>query len=213
MSRLFRRPVRAPVLDVPWRQAEFCVVDVEATGLDLRRDELISFGSVLIKGGRLHWNTRTYLDVRPKRRISAGASIVHGIRQQDLDAAPALRDVAGAIAAELEGRVLVAHAAWIERAFLKPPMRASGRRWRPTIVDTAALLRATGDAPSGTGYEPDVETMAARLGVCAHSPHHALGDALTTAETFLVLAARLERDDPTLTARGLVDLSERHAHA
>jgi DNA polymerase-3 subunit epsilon len=213
MSRVLRRRLRTPELDVAWRDAEYCVADVETTGLDLRRDALISFGSVLIKAGRLQWNTRTYVDVRPERPISAGAAIVHGIRQQDLADAPALRDVADAITAELDGRVLVAHAAWIERAFLARPVRASRRSWRPAIVDTAALLRATGLAPSGTGYEPEVETTGSRLGICVHTPHHALGDALTTAEIFLALAARLEHDEPTLTARGLVDLSHRHAHA
>ena len=81
------------------------------------------------------------------------------------------------------------------------------------MVDTAALMRATGVAPSGTGHEPDLEASAVGLGLCVHTPHHALGDALTTAEVFLAMASRLERASPGLTARALVETSRRHAGA
>jgi DNA polymerase-3 subunit epsilon len=213
MSGLFRSRLPVPDLDVPWRTVEYCVVDVETTGLDLRRDTMICFGSVLIRSGRLHWNTRHSLDIKPARQISVEAMTVHGLRQQDLDSAPPLQQVAKTIVSQLEGRLLVAHAAWVERAFLAEPVRAAGHRWKPAVVDTAALLRAAGVVPSGTGYEPDVEAVADGLGLCVHTPHQALGDAVTTAEVFLAMAARLERDYPRLTARDLVVLTSTHARA
>jgi DNA polymerase-3 subunit epsilon len=210
MTRIFKTTLEVPDLDLPWRDLEYCVVDLETTGLDLRRDTLISFGSVQVKAGRIHWNTRVSVDIKPSRPISVEAMTVHGLRQQDLDAAPPLSEVVDTIVSQLEGRVLVAHAAWLERAFLREPVRMARRRWRPAVVDTAALLRATGAAPSGTGYEPDIEVAAERLGLCVHTPHQALGDALTTAEVFLAMAARLERDQPHLTAGALVEISTAH---
>lgn len=210
MTRLFASALERPELDVPWRDAEYCVVDVEATGLDLRRDRLVAFGSVLIKSGRLQWRSRLSLEIRPARAISVRAMTIHGLRHQDLEEAPSLEQTAEIIVSQLDGRLLVAHAAWIERAFLRHPVRAMGRRWKPAVIDTAALLRATGLAPSGTGHEPDIEEAAERLGLCVHSPHQALGDAVTTAEVFLAMATRLERERPTLTARQLVDISAQH---
>ncbi len=54
--------------------------------------------------------------------------------------------------------------------------------------------------------------MAEHLGLCVHTPHHALGDALTTAEVFLAVVSKLERAlDGQLTAYDLVDLSRRHS--
>ncbi len=211
MSRLLPRSTRSPALDRPWRDVEYCVVDVEATGLDLRRDELISFGSVAVRAGRLWLETAVYTDIRPGQRVSPDAAGVHGLRDQDLDAAPQLGEVVDRIAAELDDRVLVAHAAWVERAFLTRALRSGGRRFNAAVVDTAALLRAAGLARSGTGFEPDVEAMAEQLGLCVHTPHHALGDALTTAEVFLAVVSRLERAlGQPLTAYDLVDLSRRH---
>lgn len=201
--------LRSPDLDVPWREVEYTVVDVETTGLDLRRDEMICFGSVLVRSGRLCLATRTYLPIRPSRPVSAAAMTVHGLRRQDLESAPPVSGVVDAIRAQLDGRVLVAHAAWVEQAFLGAAVPGVRRRRTP-VVDTAALLRATGLAPAGTGHEPELEAAATSLGLCVHSPHHALGDALTTGELLLATVSRLEREDPGLTARSLVEISRRH---
>jgi DNA polymerase-3 subunit epsilon len=205
-----RRGLRGPALDVPWRDVEYVVVDVETTGLDLRRDAVISFGSVLVRSGRLCWGTRTYLPIRPEQPISESAMRVHGLRRQDLESAPLIGEVADDLRARLEGRVLVAHAAWVEQAFLGRVVPGM-RRGHPPTVDTAALLRATGLAPGGTGHEPDVEDIATSLGLCVHTPHHALGDAVTTGEVFLATVSRLERQHAALTARTLVEISGRHS--
>jgi len=210
VTPLLKAPLRIPDLDVPWRDVDYRVVDVETTGLDLRRDTVVSFGSVLVRAGRIQWRSRVSVDIRPGRPIGVDAMIVHGLRHEDLDAAPGLADVADTIGAQLDGCVLVAHAAWVELAFLREPLRMAGRRGKPATVDTAALLRATGVAPSGTGHEPDIEWSAAALGLEAHTPHQALGDALTAAEVFLVAAARIEQDRPELTARSLVKISGAH---
>jgi DNA polymerase-3 subunit epsilon len=210
MSGWLKQSLAVPDLDVPWRDVEYCVVDVETTGLDLRRDELVSFGSILIRSGRLCLDTAVSLDIKPSRPMSVEAMTVHGKRQQDHDDAPPVEAVAESMLSQLDGRVLVAHAAWIELAFLRQPVRVMGRRWKPAVVDTAALLRATGVAPSGTGYEPDLESSAGKLGLPVHTPHEALGDALTTGVLFLALAGRLEQTDPRLSARALVELSTAH---
>ncbi|RLV50113.1 3'-5' exonuclease [Nocardioides mangrovicus] len=207
---MLKPALEVPDLDVAWRDVEYCVVDVETTGLDLRRDTLISFGSVLVKSGRVHVSSCESFEIKPSRPISIGAMTVHGLREQDLDDAPELGQVTDRIVAQLDGRVLVAHAAWVERAFLTRPLRAARRRWKPAVVDTAALLRATGLAPSGTGYEPDIEVSAKHLGLCVHTPHQALGDALTTGEVFLALTTKLEQQQPGLTAHRLVAISDEH---
>ena len=93
----------------------------------------------------------------------------------------------------LSGRVLIAHAAWIERAFLTRAFAAHGSALRTPIIDTAALAR-TDNAALRCGHdEPDLEWLAGELGLPVVNPHHALGDAITTAEVFLALATRLAR--------------------
>jgi DNA polymerase-3 subunit epsilon len=45
-----------------------------------------------------------------------------------------------------------------------------------------------------------LSVAARRLGLPVHSPHHAQGDALTTAQLFLALASRLDRAPPQTVA-------------
>jgi DNA polymerase-3 subunit epsilon len=66
----------------------------------------------------------------------------------------------------------------------------------------AANLDAARQGPG----EPDLERLATELRVPVDSPHHALGDAITTAHVFLVLAARLARRGYA-TARDFIDLT------
>lgn len=193
----------------PWRDVGLCVVDVETTGLDLAHDHVISLGMVDIDDGRQRNSTADYLQFRPPRESQVGAIRTHGLRGQDLADAPALADSAPRLRQRLAGRVIVAHAAWVERAFLGRALGGRLRRFGATYLDTAALARADGIAPSGGRFEPDLEGLAVALGVTVHTPHHALGDALTTAEVFLALVARLGRDhEPTVG--DLLDLTARH---
>jgi DNA polymerase-3 subunit epsilon len=197
-------------LDQPWRSASYCAVDLETTGLDLRRDVIISFGSVAIDGGRVIAGTSLYRLVRGPVRMSPEAIAVHSLRPADLADAPTWEESADVLLSALTGRVLVAHAAWVERGFLRRAFRR--RRVRPPrfVVDTAALARSAGLAAASASAEPSLELLARDLGLPVHEPHHALGDALTTAEIFLALSTRLDADTPQ-TVGSLVSTSRQFA--
>jgi DNA polymerase-3 subunit epsilon len=178
---------------LPWRAARFLVVDVETTGLDPSRDEIVSFAALPVEGARIVLGDTVAGLVRPKLAPPPRSVEIHGLRTADLadapDAAVALAPLAGA----LRDRLPVAHSAWVERAFLGPPLRSLGTRLPRTIVDTALLWRllsiTRGDGDPGT---VSLGALAAELGLPVHRPHEADGDALTTAQAFLALATHLE---------------------
>jgi DNA polymerase-3 subunit epsilon len=214
--RLRRRaPLPVPNPHTPWREAEFCVVDLETTGMDLRRDDAISYGAVIVRHARIPCGQVVYRQLRPTRPISVAAMTVHGLRSADLANAPLIGDILDELIELLAGRMPVAHAAWVERAFLDRALRPRGRRLGRMMIDTAALLRACRLADPGADREPGLEAAAERLGLPVHTPHHALGDAFTTAELLLALATRLERTTdgrrpPPLTVGDLYAVSRRH---
>ena len=182
----------------PWREVPFAVVDVETTGLDARQDELLSVGVVPIDAGRIVAGACTYLVVRPVRPPAPANVVVHGITPGEAMQAPPLRDVVPSIVAALDGRVPVAHVAWVERAFLAPVLRRHGARFGPAVLDTDQLLRWVVWREEGLLLPPHLSlaAAAARLGLPVQRPHHALGDALTTAQVFLAVAGRLETRGP-----------------
>jgi DNA polymerase-3 subunit epsilon len=180
----------------PWRLAHFCVVDLELSGLDPRRDEIISFAAVPVDAGRVVAGNAVYGLCRSTRPLPEESVLVHGIRTVDLADAPPLDEAIRPLVAIMAGRVMVAHAAWIERSFLSPVLRRQGVRLRPPVVDTRELgeLLALEQGIPFTGSS--LSDLARGLGLPVHRPHHALGDALTTAQAFIALATHLERYTP-----------------
>jgi DNA polymerase III subunit epsilon len=173
-----------------WRAARFVAVDVETTGLDPSRDEVVSFAAVPIEAGRVIARRTVSGLVRPSSPPPGSSVEVHGLRPADLAAAPPREEALAPLAAALRGYVPVAHAAWVERSFLRPLGVGMPRR----VLDTAVLWRTLcverGEADPG--WRPLAE-IAAGLGLPAHRAHDAEGDALTTAQVFLALATHLER--------------------
>jgi DNA polymerase III subunit epsilon len=213
----FRRwvPLPVPHPGTAWRAAEFCVIDLETTGLDLRRDEIVAYGAAIVAQARISCGRTAYGLVRPSREISIPALTVHGLRPADLADAPTIDKAVDDLIDLLSNRVLVAHAAWVERAFLNRALRLRGVTLGRAVIDTAALLRACRLADRDPVREPNLETASRELGLPVHTPHHALGDAFTTAQLFLALATRLERapagnNRRPLTLRQLCAISRHH---
>jgi len=172
----------------PWSSAELVALDFEATGLDLSRDTIISFGTVPIRHGRIDVGDSRYQLVDPGDvELSPGAITVHGLRPVDLADAPSIDAAREALAEAIEGKFIVVWFAEVESAFLSKLFGGSGRSWRKRIVDTRDML-----AQVEPGRMYTLSEVAERYEVPVASPHHALDDALVTAQLFLVLAARLE---------------------
>jgi len=211
-----RRSAAADGIDLrgSWRAARYCAIDVETTGLDLRRDSIVSIGSVGISDGRIVCSDTYYSLIRPACQVSVASMRIHCLRPADLENAPAARDVGQEIARKLAGRIVIAHAAWIERAFLSRLLRQAGLRFAAPMIDTAALARALGYAQGGSrGREPSLEFLARQLALPVYAPHHALGDAVTTAVVFLALAAKAEAGGPKpASARSLVKRSAEYSY-
>ncbi len=177
-----------------WRTARLLCVDVELTGLDPETDEVIAFGAVPVEDGRIRAGGAIEGMVAPATARHGGAEEIHGILPRDLDGAPPLEEALRPLAAAIEGTTPIAHAAWVERAFLGPALRRACGRLPKHIIDTAMLFRLVGVLHDGRdpGYLP-LRSITEALELPSHHPHQALGDALTTAQVFLALATRLER--------------------
>ncbi len=194
----YRDEPRAPGA-TPWRQAAYCVVDLELTGLDPREDSIISFGAVPVDGGRVIVRDSRAGLCRPSSPLKVDSIVIHGLRGMDLADAPgpavALRPLLDAMA----GRILVAHSSWVEQSFLQRAFRPLGVRLRGPIIDTVQLGAALG-ARLGRPLGEDLAELVANLGLPAHREHDALGDALTTAQVFIALATLLDRETPQTVA-------------
>ena len=201
----FARAERPPD-DTPWREARWCALDLEMTGLDPRSEDIIAVGAVPIEDGRIVLGAGMYTLVNTTRRSQHGAVLVHKLRVPDLADAPPLEEALDRVLELLTGRIPVFHTAAVERSFLE--RRFARRRVRlPAVADTEVLGRTwlrhrDGSAPEGIS----LGRLADVLGQPAETPHHALGDALTTAKAFIALASLLDTVAPQ-TVGSLVEAS------
>jgi DNA polymerase-3 subunit epsilon len=211
----WNRPANSD-LKMNWREVGYCVIDLETTGLDFKKDEIISIGGVQIQSGRIIAEANYYQEVRPKQIPSPSSIRVHGIRTVDLESAPPIEVVLPEFADRLRGRVVIAHAAWVESAFLEDRLQELNLDFSRRLIDTAGLARFCGVVDVDLDHEPSLEYLAKTLDLPVYSPHHALGDAMTTAIIFLALATKLEsikreKRGSVLTLKELLKASEKSA--
>lgn len=189
-----------------WRECDFVALDFETTGLDPRRCRPLSVGWVPVREGRLVLGEAGYTPIRAEGEVDPTAIAVHRLLPSDLANAPAIPEVAEELRRVLAGRTLVAHGAHLEVALLR---RAGVPVRRRVALDTIRLsLSLDRIEETGARGSRTLSSLARRLGLPAHRPHHAFGDALTTGGVFLALATRLEGQG----AGRLADLI-RHGHA
>jgi DNA polymerase-3 subunit epsilon len=187
------RSARLPAGRTPWREARYCAVDLELTGLDPKRHEIISFGAVPIEDGRVQLGGAVHGLARPLRALSESSIRVHGLRAADLTDAPALDEAIDPLLAVLAGRIPVVHVAAIERGFLRPALRRQGLRLRAPMIDTSMLgLVWLHERDGGGPQRLSLSELTLALGLPSHHPHDAVGDALTTAQVFIALATHLD---------------------
>ncbi len=166
-----------------WTSLNYVVVDVEGNGG--HPPDLVELAAVPIVGGVIR-AARTWL-VRPAHPIRPLATRIHGITNQDVEAAPALTDVAAQVLRALEADALVAHNAHVEVSVLQ---RHLGDWRSPEVFDTLKLARRP--VPDQMSYRLGslVEAFTLAEGLPAGlTPHRALYDALVTARLFTRLAS------------------------
>lgn len=181
-----------PANGLPWRQAHWCAVDLELTGLNPRSDEIIAIGAVPIDDGALVLGKSFYTLARPDRPPRGPAVLIHKLVSGELADAPPISEAIDELLDAMAGRVPVFHTAMVERAFLGRELRRLRLRL-PADADTEVLGRQwlrerDGATPSGIS----LGRLAQTLGQPTEPQHHALGDALTTAQVFIALASHLD---------------------
>jgi DNA polymerase III subunit epsilon len=166
-----------PASSIPWRQASFAVLGLEATGPDPQRNQLVSVACVPVEGGKAIMGKASEATIR-----AGGETLV-------------------AIVEALTGRVLVAHGASRHTDFLCAVLERAGLRLSGPALDTAVLAAwvppralAEGDRSwSPTDISSGLSEAASAIGLPVHRPHEAGGAALTTAQLFVALASKLDR--------------------
>jgi DNA polymerase III subunit epsilon len=174
------------LLDSPLADAEFLAVDTETNGQPKERCELTEVGAVLVGGGELHDRWSSLVGV--SEPLGRGIQRFTGITQAMVDEAPAPEAVLPALAAQMQGRVLVAHSARFDVGVLRQAFERAALEWPdPPVLCTVALARRLAPLQRRRG----LAALADALGIEVDATHRALPDAETCARVLCALLPRL----------------------
>lgn len=161
-------------------EMRFAVVDVETSGLSLRRHHVLQIGLVVVDGnGRVldRWSSL----VAPRRRwwFRVGPVGIHGIRRQMVREAPPGREVLTELAERLGDAHFVAHNAAFDAEFLRKASKTHGVV--VPIVDPLCTLTLSRRLDPDRQLSHRLGDLCARYGIELVRPHDALADADATA--------------------------------
>ena len=145
-------------------------VDLETTGATASLDRITEIGIILVdESGVQEWSSL----VNPETRISGFSERLSGISNEMVANEPRFCDLANRVYKMLEGRILVAHNARFDYAFLKQSFMREGIDFSVKTLCTVKLSRRL-----YPGYpKHNLDTLIERHGLKVSGRHRALADA------------------------------------
>ena len=156
----------------------FSVVDIETSGLSLRRHRILQVAVVTVEGGQVVDEWSTLVKLRwPWQRV--GPSAMHGISRRSLRSAPQRADVLAELAQRLDGTVFTAHNAAFDWSFIERAARRDGIQLPAS--PRLCTLRMSRRLDPDRERSHRLADLCERYGVSNDRPHDALFDARATA--------------------------------
>ncbi|WP_447553737.1 3'-5' exonuclease [Vreelandella sp. EE22] len=208
LRTFFEAPLPGP--DTPISEVPMVALDMETTGLDERHHAIVSIGLVHFTLERIALSSRRYWVVKPARPLDETSVTYHHITHSEITHAPDLDDILESLLKELAGRLVVVHFRNIERPFLDAAIKdRRGEGVLFPMIDTMSLearlhrqtlwarfRRWLGRPPVSIRLDASRQ----RYGLPSYQGHHALVDALATAELFQAQVAHRYAPDTPLKA-------------
>ncbi|WP_428772341.1 3'-5' exonuclease [Vibrio sp.] len=181
-----------PEPSTPLEEVRFLAIDFETTGLNSNKDDIITIGLVPFNLNRIYLNQAKHWTVRPQQNLAEESVVIHGITHSAVMDAPDLTETFPEILAQMAGTIPVVHYRRIEREFFDRALRnriQEGIEF--PVVDTMAIETQLQHKVAGglwnriKGRKPESVRLGrtrTRYGLPPYTPHHALTDAIATAE-------------------------------
>lgn len=181
-----------PSFDNAILECPLLALDLETTGLDFKKSEIISIGVVPLTLKRIQLSRSQHWLVKPKNELNEASILVHKITHSDIQQASTFAALAEPLLKEMAGRIMVVHCGAIERNFLA---RAFNQYFAEPIqfpiIDTMALEKHLQQQSPRTWlskllfakpHNLDLSSCRKKYHLPNYRLHHALSDALSCAE-------------------------------
>lgn len=169
------------------------VLDLETTGLNPAKDEVIAIGAVAITGGVIHLEDQFDLILRRPELDITETVLIHGIGNEALTQGHETEDALLYLLDWMNGDPVLAYHSAFDQKFLEKTLRSQlGYSANHTWMDVADLLPLFfPDAkPGGKG----LDNWADFFDLEVSARHNAAADALATAELTMIALNKAKKD-------------------
>ncbi|MFT6927171.1 MAG: DNA polymerase-3 subunit epsilon [Psychromonas sp.] len=174
-------------LNRPISEIKLLALDIEMTGLDHKKDQMVSIGVIPIINARIQPQFAQYKLMKIQGSVGQSA-VIHGVLDKDLADALPLEEVLQWLFEQCTDKVLVAHHAQLDLKFLQHSLAGSGTHpFSLLAIDTLII-----EKERQLRKHQVLKTGSLRLNACRerynlpiYNAHNALTDALACAELLL----------------------------
>lgn len=191
-SQLERRRelVTAAALDErPLHAQRFVVLDLETSGLNMRRDQVLSIGAVVIEHGAIDLSQQFECTLQREGHQASASTLIHGIAPSAIargeEPIEALLDFMEFVG---DSPLLAFHAEFDQRMLARALKESLGYRLQHAFFDVAELAPLL--CPKAKLAHAGLDEWTRHFGLQVQQRHHASADALVTAELALILLSK-----------------------
>lgn len=182
----------APFDERPLHQQRFVVLDLETTGLNMRRDQVLAIGAVVIDNSAIDFAEQFECTLHQPDHQASASTLIHGIAPSEVargvDPAEALLDFMEFVGSS---PLLAFHAGFDQRMLARALKQHLGYRLQHNFFDVAEIAPLL--CPQSRIRQGGLDEWVAEFGLQVHQRHNASADALVTAELALMLFSKARR--------------------
>lgn len=177
-------------LKQPWQSLRYVALDIESTGLDPKKHQILSMAWMTIHPPVMHYGNAQYHVFSHGQKLELGQSpTIHGLTEQDFLHSSEPKLTFGMLSRALNDAVLVCHHKGMDWRFLKYIESQYGTPFKPlAIFDTLAFEKKKLERNPQQPIHGGQLTLSAcrkRYNLPDYHAHHALTDTVACAELFL----------------------------
>jgi DNA polymerase-3 subunit epsilon len=184
----------------PLTEFDFVVLDTELTGLQVKKDEIVSIGAVGIRAMRIDIKNSFYFCVCPSGEVPKNSTLIHRITPSQASKAPPLEEALLAFLDYCGNSVIIGHNISLDMKIINRELKILfGGRLHNLCLDTMRLARAYQErhwagSPEccNTDISYNLKKLSQEYNLPLFEEHNALTDALQTAYLFLFLIHKLQ---------------------
>ena len=204
-----------PDLSVHWTEAhhaevlsmrDFCVLDVETTGLDYSHDRIVQIGIIKVLDNQPVDSLNTYIN--PEMPIPARSTDIHGITDADVKDAPTYKQIADRVLSLMNNSTVVGHNVTFDLNFVQrifPFCSDPDADIKIDYIDTWEYAHRV----VSRVQDYKLQTLLAFYGIDPGEAHTAYDDARATLELFNALRYEYAHKDEIEAQRKAAELEAR----